>query len=164
MQIPALLLQRRPALKSRRVAHHTGKVPVVQEIQHGVFLLQARPVQVVVRAEGPRAALVGGQLVVALDEARADHEDVADADVAALGGWAEVEALGFRAGLQVCVGDGVLGVRVVGDGVGFGVVSVVEEDAAAGDAVGGPVVGAAGVGVGVGAEDVGAFCLFGFVV
>ena len=46
----------------------------------------------------------------------------------------------------------------------MGVGCVVEEDAAAGDAVGGPVVGAAGVGVGVGAEDVGAFCLFGFVV
>ena len=49
-------------------------------------------------------------------------------------------------------------VRVVGDIVGVGIVAVVEEDGAAGDAVGGPVVNAA-FEVGIVAVDVGGFCL-----
>lgn len=44
-------------------------------------------------------ALFGGQGVVALDEARADEEDVAGLDVSALGGGTNVEALGLGAGL-----------------------------------------------------------------
>lgn len=51
-------------------------------------------------------------------------------------------------------------VGVVGDGVGVGVVFVVEEDSAAGYAVGGPVVDAAAV-CGGGADDVGGFGLVG---
>ena len=100
----------------------------------------------------------GGELVVALDEASAHHEDVAGFDGAALRLGADVEALGFGAGVEVGEGDGMGRVRVVGDVVGVGVVAVVEEDGAAGDAVGGPVVDAA-FEVGVFAIDVGGFCL-----
>lgn len=126
----------------------------MQPVQHGFFLRHARELG----APGARRALFGGDLVVALDEARADHEDIADFDVAALGLGADVEALLARAGLQVREGDRVRGVGVVGDVVGVGVVAVVEEDGAAGDAVGGPVVDAA-FEVGVFAVDIGGFCL-----
>lgn len=51
-------------------------------------------------------------------------------------------------------------VGVVGDGVGVGVVFVVEEDGAAGYSMRGPVVDAAAV-CGGGADDVGGFGLVG---
>lgn len=70
-------------------------------------------------------ASFGSQGVVALDEARANEEDVAGFDVSALGGGTEVEALRLGAGLQGGVADAVRGVGVVGDGVGVGVVFVV---------------------------------------
>lgn len=103
-------------------------------------------------------ARFGSELVVALDEARADHENVAGLDGAALGLGADVEALRFSAGVEVGECDWVGRVGVIGDVVGVGVVAVVEEDSAASDAVGGPVVDAA-FEVGVIAVDVGVFCL-----
>lgn len=71
-------------------------------------------------------AFLGGELVVPLDPARADQEDVADLDVAALGFGADVDALGLAAFAELFVGDGVAEVGVVGDAVGFGVAPVVE--------------------------------------
>jgi hypothetical protein len=94
--------------------------------------------------------LFRGELVVAFDEAGADEEDVADFDVATVGFRGEVEVLGGGACAEGGEGYRVLGVGVVGDVVCYGVVAVVEENCAAGDTVGCPVVDAA-AGRGLGA-------------
>ena len=66
--------------------------------------------------------------------------------------------------MQVGHADRVPRVRVVLDVLGVGVVAVVEQDGARGDAVGGPVVDAASGGA-VGAWfDVGGGCLFFFLI
>jgi len=164
--VQVVRLLRGPALKGRRVARYRREVAVVQPVEHGLLLLDARPLDAprlgavlqVHRAQRGRGPLLGGQLVIPLDPARADQQDVADLDVAALRLRADVDPLRLAAFPQLLEGDGVAEVRVVGDAVGFGVSPVVEEDAAAGDAVVGPVVDAA-FEVGVGARDVTSLCL-----
>lgn len=74
----------------------------------------------------------------------------------------DVDALGLAAFLEIRERDAVRFVWVVVDAVGFGVAPVVEEDAAAGNAVLGPVVDAAFV-VGGRADNVGSFGLDSFV-
>lgn len=102
-----------------------------------------------------RVPLFTRELVVLIHEAGPDQHDVTDLDIASLGGGADVYSLRLSARLQVGVGDGVRGVAVVGYVLGFGVGVVVEEEGAAGDAVGGPVVDAV-FEIGVGAVDIGA--------
>lgn len=97
-------------------------------------------------------------MIIAFDETRADHEDVAGFDGAALRLGADVEALEFGAGVKVGESNGVGCVGVIGDVVGVGVVAVVEEDGATCNAVGGPMVDAA-FEVSVFAVDIGGFCL-----
>lgn len=126
----------------------------MQPVQDSFFLRQTCELHTLCALR----ARLGGELVVAFDETRADHEDVAGFDAAALGLGADVKALEFRAGVEVGEGDGVRRVGVVGDVVGIGVVAIVEKDGAASDAMGGPVVDAA-FKVGVCAVDVGGFCL-----
>ena len=93
-------------------------------------------------------ALLGRAGVVVFGPAGADEEDVADLDVAALGGGEDVDTLGFPTCFELVEGNGVRSGGVVGDGLAGGVGAVVEEDAAAGEAVAGPVVDAAFVVVG----------------
>lgn len=150
----SIFLLRRPALKRRRITHQRRKIRIVQPIQYRFFLRHASKL----RALCTLHAGFGGELVVALDEARADHEDVAWFNEAALGLGTNVKALRFSTSVEFGEGNGVRRVRVVGDIVGVGIVAVVEEDGAAGDAVGGPVVNAA-LEVGIVAVDVGGFCL-----
>ena len=79
MDIPILLLGR-PALESGRITHQRREVAVMQPVQHGFFLQHARELG----ALGTRRAVFGAELRVPLDEPRADHQDVADFDIAAL--------------------------------------------------------------------------------
>lgn len=157
MDIPILLLGR-PALERGRVAHQRREVAVVQPVQHGVFLQHAGELG----APGARRAFFRAELRVPLDEPCADHQDIADFDIAALRLWAQVDALLFRAGLQFREADAVRCVGVVADVVRVGIVAVVEEDGPAGDPVRRPVVDTAAE-VGVGAVDVGGFGLYTLV-
>lgn len=157
MDIPILLLGR-PALERGRVAHQRREVAVVQPVQHGVFLQHAGELG----ALGARRAFFRAELRVPLDEPCADHQDIADFDIAALRLGAQVDALLFRAGLQFREADAVRCVGVVADVVRVGVVAVVEEDGPAGDPVRRPVVDTAAK-VGVGAVDVGGFGLYTLV-
>lgn len=96
--------------------------------------------------------------IVRFFPAAADEEHVADLDVAALGSWANIDALVLAALVQLFPGNGVVVERVVVDALLAGVAAVVEQDATACDAVVGPVVDGALVVCGW-AEDVGAFGL-----
>lgn len=136
-------LGNRPDLKSRRIPSHPRKIAIVQPVPHSLLARDARKRQILVGPRGGGVARLRAELVVLLDEAGADEEDVANADVAALGFGAQIEALGGGAGLQLGEGDCVRGVGVVGLVVGECVVAVVEEDCSTGDAVACPVVDAA---------------------
>jgi hypothetical protein len=146
----------RPRLEARRIARHRAEPAIVQPVEHVVLLLQPRVGAGAAPARGQRRAPGAAERGVRGAEARAHEERVAGAHVAALRGRAQVEGLRGRAGAQVGVGDGVggwagalagsrgegggLAEGVVVDAVGLGVAPVVEEDAAGGDAVVGPVV------------------------
>jgi hypothetical protein len=150
-----------PPLERGGIATHRGEVAVVEPVEDGLFLLQAGPALAVgggidgVFAQGKGVALLAGFLVVLVDEAGADEDDVADLDVAALGGGPDVDALSFAAGLEVSVGGAVGGVEAIGDVLRLRVVPVVEEEGAPREAVRGPVVDAV-LEVGAGAVDVAA--------
>jgi hypothetical protein len=94
----------RPPLKSRRIPPHRRKITVVKPIQDRLFLLQAGVALSIrgginrVFTQGELVALLARGLVVLCHEAGADEEDVADLDVASLGGGADVNALGEAAG------------------------------------------------------------------
>jgi hypothetical protein len=96
--------------------------------------------------------------IVRFFPAAADEEHVTDLDVAALSCGTNVDALVLAALVQLFPGDGVVVEGIVVDALLAGVAAVVEQDAAACDAVVGPVVDGALVVCG-GAEDVGAFGL-----
>lgn len=96
--------------------------------------------------------------VICFFPAAPDEQHVAGFDVAALSCGPDIDALVFTAVVEVFEGDGVVVVGVVSDSFFVGVASVVEEDAAAGDAMFSPVVDRAFV-VGMRARDVAAFCL-----
>lgn len=110
------------------------------------------------RPQRPRCPLVRRFTIVRLDKPAADEEDIPRFDVAALRRRADIDALVFAALVQLFERDRVVVVRVVLDALAVRVAAVVEQDAAAGDAVLGPVVDGA-LGVGGGADDVGAVCV-----
>lgn len=159
---------RRPRLKRRRIPRHTRKITIMQPIQHFRLLLHPRILEPILAIQARPMAQRGSRAlgirlaVVRLLPARADEEHVADFDVAALSGGADVDSLVFAAGVELVKGDGVVVEGVVGDAFFVGVAAVVEEDAAAGDAVLGPVVDGAFV-VCCGADDVAAFGLDGVI-
>jgi hypothetical protein len=95
-----IALRRRPPLKSRRIAPYSRKVAVVQPVNDRFFLLHTRPLlfAAVIMAEADLGVLFGAALVVVLDEAGADEEDVADLDVAASRRGPDVNALRFATG------------------------------------------------------------------
>ena len=72
----------------------------MQPVNDRFFLLHTRPLlfAAVIMAEADFGVLFGAALVVVLDEAGADEEDVADLDVAASRGGPDVNALRFAAG------------------------------------------------------------------
>lgn len=97
---------RRPTLEGGLVAGDGGKVRVVEPVGHGGRLLDADKAVAAVgagkeRAVGQRGPLGDRQGPVSLDEARADQQQIADADVAALVSRAQVDALGLCYGLQL---------------------------------------------------------------
>ena len=146
--VQIVLLRRRPPLECRLIASHSTEVAVMQPILHFFGLLHANPlrfagVRLVDATEREGRALFGRAVVVVFRPARADEEDVADLDVAALGGWEDIDALILTAFLEFVERDGVRGGGVVADGLRGGVAAVVEEDGAAGESVGGPVMDAA---------------------
>lgn len=136
----------RPALEAGRVPSHGGEVAVVEPVLHGLLLLDPRPRLLAavgaVAAQGEGVAFLGRPVVVVLHPAGADEEDVADLDVAALRGRTDVDALPLPARRQLVVRYRMARRRVVLDPVGVGVRAVVEQDAAAGEAVRAPVVDA----------------------
>jgi hypothetical protein len=67
-----------------------------------------------VRAQRGGEALGVAEGVVGVDEAGADEQDVADLDVPALAGGADVDALGFAAGGELVEGDFVARVGICG--------------------------------------------------
>lgn len=95
-----IALRCRPSLKSRRIAPYSRKIAVVQPVNDCFFLLHARPLlfTAVIMAEADLGVLFGAALVVVLDEAGADEQDVADLDVAASRGGPDVDALRFATG------------------------------------------------------------------
>lgn len=158
MHMPRLL--RRPRLEGRRVAAHRREVAVVQPIQNLLFLRDARPALAVVarlvRAERRGTALLRRLAVVGFFPAATDEQDVADVDVAALGGGADVETLGFATCRELRVGNGVAIEGIVSYALTAGVGAIVEEDSPAGDTVLRPMMDGAFI-VGGGADNVGAF-------
>lgn len=148
----------RPSLKTRRIARHGREVTIVQPVDHGLLLLDTHIPLPVVGANDmfPQRhgrTFVGRFRVIRLDVSGANQQDVADLDVASLRLRPDVDALGFAACGQLGERDGVVGVWVVVFAAGERVATVVEEDAAADDAVCGPVVHAA-FEVGLWAENV----------
>jgi hypothetical protein len=147
-----------PPLERGGIATYRGEVAVVEPVEDGLFLLQAGPALAVgggidgVFAQGEGVALLARFLVVLVDEAGADEDDVANLD-AALGGGPDVDTLGFAAGLEVGVGDAVGSVAAVSDVLRLRIGPVVEEEGPPREAVRGPVVDAV-FEVGPGAVDV----------
>jgi hypothetical protein len=152
MQKPPRL--RRPALKARRVPRHRCKPAVVQPLLHLLLLRQPRKQQLFPLPRRQSCALRGRFGARCGHEAGAHEKDAPRRDERATReGGAQVDTLPGGAGGQVGVSDGVVRVRVVdarGGELGEGV--VVQQDEAAGNAVGGPVVHAA---FGGGGGDVG---------
>ncbi len=114
-----LTLMTRPSLKTRRISRHSGKIAIVQPINHLLLLHDAHVPLAVVGSDdmfpqGARRALVRRLGIIRFDVAAADHEDVADGDVAALCARPDVDALVFAAGVELVVRDRVKGVGVVG--------------------------------------------------
>lgn len=133
----------RPRLKRRRIPRHTRKIAIMQPIQHLLLLTHPRPPLSVHALSMPQASTCAVSIafaVVRFFPATADEQHVADLDVAALGSGADVDALVFAALEELLPGDGVVVEGVVVDAFFVGVAAVVEEDAAACDAVLGPVV------------------------
>ena len=145
-----------PPLESGGITRHGGEVAVVKPVQDRLFLFQAGKALSVgcwvagVFAESKGIALLRGCLVILLDEAGADEDDVANSDVSSLGSRPDVETLSLAAGFELRVGDCMWLVAAVGDILGLGVGPVVEQE----DAAGGPVVDAVFV-VGTRTTDIG---------
>lgn len=136
----------------------------MQPIQNFLFLAQPRkPVSIRPSFPGIMGHRSFSSFFIALAvicffPATSNEEHVSGLDVAALSCGSDVDALIFAAVVEFLEGDGMVVVGVVGDSFFVGVASVVEEDAAAGNAVVSPVVNRAFV-VGVRTSDVAAFCL-----
>jgi len=136
----------------------------VQPVQHGLLLRHTCVLpsgfRVVVALHG--GAPLGFRFpVVGFFPTGADEEHVAGLDDAALGRGPDVEALVRAAGSELGPRYGMRGVGIVSYVLGVGVGPVVEEDPAACDAVGCPVVYGAFVWVGAWTGDVAAFSLVG---
>ena len=106
------------------------------------------------RSQRQPLPLLRRRRMVRFHPATPHEQQIPDLDIPAQRFGPDVDTLCFAAPVELGVGDGVVVVAVVGDVVGVGVAAVVEQDAAAGDPVLGPVVDGAFL-VGVGAEDVG---------
>ena len=152
------LLMGGPGLERRAVAGHGGEVAVVQPVEDALLLRQAcKTVLAAVFAKGETATLGRGLQGILLNPAGAkakvdvnrsnlvslwvdgqyvpDEEDVANMDIAALRVWADVDALMLTAQRKLLVADRVVVEGFVLDALRFGIRAVVEEDAAAGDAM-----------------------------
>lgn len=115
----------RPGLESRCIPRHRSEIAIVQPINNPLLLTEpsiALPIVLTERVFAQRQGLglLAWQAVVALDEAAADEEDIADFDVAALRRRADVDALVFAAVVELFVAYGVVFVGVVAEGVSFG--------------------------------------------
>lgn len=75
----------RPDLKGRRVARNRRKVTVMQPFPHLRFTRNTGKSEIIVGPACSSVLLGCGKLVVFLDEAGTDEEDVSDTDVATLG-------------------------------------------------------------------------------
>lgn len=133
----------RPALERGRISGNRGKVAVVKPVLHSLFLLQSRPLDIIVCALGSRLALRWSQLVIPLYKPGANHEDVSDFDVAALRLRTEIDALVRGAGFEVVKGNGVRRIGIIVDVVDVRIMAIVEQNATARNTVNSPVVDAA---------------------
>ena len=88
MQQPALIC--RPALETRRVPGHGTEIAVVQPGDHVLRLLDAGPCVIGFFAEGDSGVFIRGTRVVVLGPAGADEKNVADLDMTALRGGADI--------------------------------------------------------------------------
>lgn len=88
MQI--LLLRNRPRLKRRRVTHNARKIAIMQPSFHSRLTRYTCEADIFVRPCRRGKAHFRAQFVVTLYKAGANEKEVADADVAALGFWAEI--------------------------------------------------------------------------
>ena len=111
-----ILLRSRPPFKRGLIATHSSKVTIVQPILHLFRLLDPDPRGLLrMRRRTPVARAAQRQprslrrrpVVIILRPARADEEDVADFNVAALRGRGDVDALCFAAGAEVRQRNGV---------------------------------------------------------
>lgn len=132
----------------------------MQPIQHTLLLRHPRPPLPIIpaqhmRPQRPLRPLLCRLAIIHLDKPTPDEEQIPRLDVAALRRRADVNALVSAALVQLFIRDRVVVVRVVLDALAVRVAAVVEQDAAAGDAMLSPVVDGA-FGVGGGADDVGA--------
>lgn len=128
----------------------------MQPVYHVLFLADAR-IRLVGALSGSQVGpLFRGFVEIGGREPDAHEENITDVHVAALRRGAEIDALVLRASLDVGQGDDVVGMRVIQGGLAtlLGIGPVVEQDAAAGNTVLGPVVHGALVRVGFGAHKV----------
>lgn len=95
-------LRHRPNLKRGRIARHAGKITIVQPVPHALLAREPCPSHIGVGAGCCGEPFFGAEFVVSFYEARADEEDVADADVASFGFGEEVKTL--RGGTRLQVG------------------------------------------------------------
>lgn len=137
---------RRPRLKGRRITRNSRKVAIMQPIQNLLFLAQSRkcvsicPCLPGIMGHRSFDSLFIGLSVICFFPAASNEKHVSGFDVAALSCGPDVDALVLSALVEMFEGDGVVVVGVIDDSFFVGVASVVEEDAAAGDAVVSPVV------------------------
>ena len=106
------------------------------------------------RSQCQLIALLGWERVILCHPARADEQNIANADISTLSGGTDINALRFSAGGELRIGDGVGGIAGVFYVLGLSVAVVVEEEGTAGESVLRPVVDAVFV-VGGWADDVG---------
>lgn len=115
----------------------------MQPIQHLLLLTHSRPPLSIHALSVPQSSLsaIGITLaVIRLLPATSNEQHVTNFDVAALSCGADVDSLVLAALKELFPRDGVVVERVIVDAFLVGVATVVEEDAAACDAVLGPVV------------------------
>ena len=140
-----IVLVSRPALKRRRITRHSGKVAIMQPIDHGLLLFHASPFLLAVRADAHRPF---GELlelliwfgVVVLDEATAYEKHIPNLYISALCLRANINALIFAASFELGVGDSIVGEGIEGYTIFLRIGLPVEQDAAPGYAVLAPVM------------------------
>lgn len=137
---------RRPRLKRWRIATNSREIRIMQPIQNLLLLAHAcipQSILTILPRPMPQRdfrILLWARTIIRLLPAATDKQHIAGLDVTALRSGSDVYALVDATLVQVLPGNRIVVVRVVVDAFFVRVAPVVEQDAAAGDAVLGPVV------------------------